>query len=118
MTHRQRPLVRLCLVAAGLLTVLLGAVHAAAAAPVPHPPQARLRWAARSGRSPPRARAHPAPVHPAPVPVPKPKPAPPPNGGLVPPADPSPTGGPSIFDIPGQVRAAIAGFLADLIRPW
>lgn len=50
-------------------------------------------------------------------PPPKPKPAPPPNGGLAPPADPSSQGGPSIFDIPGQIKAAITSLLASLLEP-
>jgi hypothetical protein len=50
-------------------------------------------------------------------PAPKPRPAPPPNGGLAPPADPSAQGGPSIFDIPGQIKAAITSLLASLLAP-
>ncbi|WP_370063070.1 hypothetical protein [Streptacidiphilus sp. MAP5-3] len=46
------------------------------------------------------------------------KPAPPPNGGLVPPAPPSdPNAGLGIFDIPGEIKSAIASFLADLLGP-
>jgi hypothetical protein len=45
---------------------------------------------------------------PAPSPGPAPPVAPPDDGG---------GGGPGLFDIPGQVKAAISSWLADLIRP-
>lgn len=63
----------------------------------------------------------PAPLHGAPGSGPGPgpgKPAPPPNGGLIPPATPSDPNAPGIFDIPGQVKAAIASFLASLLQPF
>ncbi|WP_161789930.1 hypothetical protein, partial [Streptacidiphilus neutrinimicus] len=46
------------------------------------------------------------------------RPAPPPNGGLIQPATPSDPNATGIFDIPGQVKAAIASFLAGLLQPF
>lgn len=50
-------------------------------------------------------------------PPPPAKPAPPPNGGEAPHADPTDTSGPSLFDIPGQIKAAITSLLASLLAP-
>jgi hypothetical protein len=49
--------------------------------------------------------------------APKPRPSPPPDGGLAPPATPDSGGGVSIFDIPGQIKAAFASLLASLLAP-
>ncbi|WP_157597382.1 hypothetical protein [Streptacidiphilus rugosus] len=46
------------------------------------------------------------------------KPAPPPNGGLVQPATPSDPNATGLFDIPGEVKDAIASFLASLLQPF
>ncbi|MEY9963346.1 hypothetical protein ABIA33_001379 [Streptacidiphilus sp. MAP12-16] len=50
-------------------------------------------------------------------PSPTPRPAPPPDGGLMPPANPPDPNATGIFDIPGQIKAAMTSLLASLLQP-
>ncbi|WP_152645606.1 hypothetical protein [Streptacidiphilus albus] len=113
-----------------LLAMALGSARAVADPAPPPPPAAAPAALPAAGGGvvdpvdpvvAPRPVPAPAPgSSPTPTPrptVPKPRPAPPPGGGLAPPADPAPTGGPSIFDIPGQIKAAFASLLASLLQP-
>ncbi|WP_037577629.1 hypothetical protein [Phaeacidiphilus oryzae] len=94
------------------LTALLLAAPPAAAAPAGPGPSSPAPGATAVPSPSPGPSPNP---HPAPEPN-KSRPAPPAGGGLAPPASPNPQpGGSDPFDIPGQIKAAITGFLADLL---
>ena len=119
MTIRHRAAVAGMLLAAALYC----GAGTASAAPAPQPgpvagpaPTAVLGPAPVAPTVPTPSPGLPPDPHYAP-PAAKPRPAPPPNGGLAPPATPDTGGGVSIFDIPGQIKAAIASLLASLLAP-
>lgn len=106
------------LAAMALIALLLGlgAMPAAASPPLPSPSPGAAPAAGAAGQPAPSPGPSPSP-HPV-QPPPAGKPAPPPDGGLIQPATPSdPNAGLGIFDIPGEIKSAIASLLADLLQP-